>query len=431
MRILGDLGHHWLQRHPEAVPLLAGVVQRIRPILKLGSSYLVMRDADVREVLERRDDFELGPVNGPKMLDAIGGPFLLGMDPSADYAAQKQHLAAALRGLGPSFPDIAEQESKAAGEDLLPVGTPTGRRQWIEVVSRYAERVTTRVAARFYGVPWNGARSAVLRGASEEDILRLWLRKLGSVIASPWPAPFGLQRIAGRCRKEFVAHFDVQYAERGELVRAGRTQGGDVLTCLIEAAQQPGSCLGQDAIRHGLTGLMLAGSAALAKSFVHVLDQLLQRPERFAMAVRAAKGNDGKRLGSLAEEAMRFNPTFIVLPRYCPRDTTLAAGTSRRRQIRAGSTLYCVTLAAMFDSEAVPEPEAFRPGRDYAYLHFGTGLHWCLGREVDIARVQLQQMLVHFLRHPRLLHGDATRIRRKRIVYDGPAVDRFWIGLSP
>jgi cytochrome P450 len=427
MSVVADLGYHWLQRHPTAVPMLAGVLQRISPILRAGRTFLVMRDADVREVLERRDDFELGELNGPKMLDALGADFLLGMDPSPRYDEDKNRLRKALRQLMPRFPDIVEEECESAAAALVPSAAGAGTRHWIDVVSHYAERITTRVAARFYGVPFDGATSRILRGSSE-DVLRLWLRKLAAVIASPWPAPFGLRRIGVRCRQELCAHFDRHLAGRESgLGSGGGTQGVDLLTRLLEEGFASGGTKGRDFVRRNVLGMMVTGSAVIAKSFTHILDQLLQRPEFFEMAVKAATTKDGRTLRALALEAMRFNPTFLILPRYCPRETTLAARTPRRRTIPAGSTVYCVTLAAMFDAEAVLEPEAFRPGRDYAYLHFGTGLHWCLGQEIDVAMTQLEAMLRHLLALRCFAHADSRRLRRRRIVYDGLAVDRLWI----
>lgn len=414
---------------------MTGLLRRTRPILGAGRSYLVCKDADVREVLERGDDFELGPLNGPKMLC---GEFLLGMDPCRQYHDEKDRLRQVLQQAQQDFPGIVKEVCKTAAADLLQGGR-AGRRHRIDVVTGYAELAPTRVVQRFFGVSAQGAKSAFLKG-SEEDVLRLWLRKVGSVIAGTWPPPFGVRQIAERCKEEFQDHFKTQLAAREPGVQTRGTPARDVLTRLLRpASARRGSReadFGPDFVWRNVAGMVLAGCAPIAKSFTQILVQLLQRPDFFEMAVKAATTNDGGTLRALALEAMRFHPTFLVLPRYCPRDTTLAARTPRRTPIPAGSVVYCLTVAAMFDPEAVPQPEVFRPGRDYAYLHFGTGGHGCLAQEFDLAMLQLELMLRHFLALPCFAHADARRIRgrwgilsRPRIAYDGPAADRLWLSV--
>lgn len=421
MSVGGTLLFNALQRRPALLLLVTGLLRRTRPILGAGRSYLVCKDADVREVLERGDDFELGPVNGPKMLC---GEFLLGMDPSSQYHGEKRRVRQVLQDARQDFRGIVEEVCTAAAADLLRGGR-RGRRHRIDVVTGYAELVPARVVQRFFGVSAKGAKSAFLKG-SEEDVLRLWLRKVGSVIAGSWPPPFGARQIAERCKEEFQDHFQRQLAapEPG-------APGRDVLTRLLGPASGRRDPREQDFVWRNLAGMVLAGCGPLAKSFTQILVQLLRRPESFELAVKAATTDDGRTLRALALEAMRFHPTFLVLPRYCPRDTTLAAHTPRRTPIPAGSVVYCLTVAAMFDPEAVPEPEVFRPGRDYAYLHFGTGGHRCIADEVDLVMPQLERMLRHFLALRCFAHGDARRIRgrwgRPHIRYDGPAVDRLWL----
>src|SRR5262245_12460121 len=63
---------------------ILALLRRFRPIAKLGPVYLVTRNDDVRDVLERQDEFRT-PF-GPEMTEMAGGAnFILGMQDGAAY----------------------------------------------------------------------------------------------------------------------------------------------------------------------------------------------------------------------------------------------------------------------------------------------------------------------------------------------------------
>ena len=422
MGLLDGLAVAYLQRKPDLLRLLTGTFLRTSPLPGVGKTVFVLRDDDVREVLRRGDDFEIGVPNGPKMLC---GPFLLGMDPGPPYRHEKKVLADALKAARPFFDGVVRRVCSAAVDELWK-DPPSGRRLPLEVVGSYAEKVTTRVTAEFFGIRVDGARSALLRG-NDFDVYRLFLRKLGTVIGTRHPAPFGLHRIAETCAVEFLAHVEAKIRKREAEIGACPAEAGDsVLDQLI--VRRAACALQATDLARNLIGLMLAGSAAVTRSFVLVLDQFLRRPEVLERAVAAARHTDLGTLKELADEAMRFHPTFPAVLRFCPRATTLAAGTPRERAIPAGATLFVLTASAMFDPAALHQPEVFRPARKYTHLHFGAGTHQCLG--ADLAMHELASMLLHFLGRPWTLRRGRRWGRSHRIHFDGIAVDRYWIDVD-
>ena len=192
----------------------------------------------------------------------------------------------------------------------------------------------------------------------------------------------------------------------------------------------------QEVTSRNVAALVMTGSAVVTKAFCHAFEQLLRHEEALPVAVRAARAGDRVRVGQLLIEALRFNPVFPVLPRYCVRPATIAAGTPREIEVPAGANVVVAPIGAMFDPEAVEEPERFGFARDLqlnpetstldwrygtrpdgspgVYMLFGGGEHWCLGDQMAVA--ELASMGVALL----------TRLDNPRptgsLRYDGSAV---------
>jgi len=153
----------------------------------------------------------------------------------------------------------------------------------------------------------------------------------------------------------------------------------------------------------------------------HALDQLLRRPAALESARRAAVANDVASLRAHIWEALRFDPLNPVLFRKCHADTAVADGTHRRRVIEAGSMVVAFTLSAMFDEDALPEPNEFRVDRpSTAYMHFGLGQHTCFGSYIN--GVVLPAAMRELLLLDGLAYADDGP---GKIEYDGPFPDRM------
>src|SRR5258708_29163841 len=80
--------------------------------IRFGSKVIVARHAHVSELLARDLEFRIAPVNGAR-IEAVNGPFVLGMDRCATLAHERRALyqALALVDLGPIRRSVAQQAS--------------------------------------------------------------------------------------------------------------------------------------------------------------------------------------------------------------------------------------------------------------------------------------------------------------------------------
>ncbi len=82
--------------------------------------------------------------------------------------------------------------------------------------------------------------------------------------------------------------------------------------------------------------------------------------------------DDDRLLLAYVWEAARFKLLTPMIIRSCDRPATLASGTDRDTNIPAGTQVYATLLSAMFDLEAMPYSDEFRPDRpESGYLLFG------------------------------------------------------------
>jgi cytochrome P450 len=106
---------------------------------------------------------------------------------------------------------------------------------------------------------------------------------------------------------------------------------------------------------------------------------------------------------------------------------TIAKGTPHEKTIPAGTLTFAGLGAAMMDSSVIEAPREFRPGRPSEhYLHFGAGLHRCLG--THIADAHLTEMVGRLLALDglRRARGMAGRLRRA-----GPFPKGFVVEFEP
>ena len=103
-------------------------------------------------------------------------------------------------------------------------------------------------------------------------------------------------------------------------------------------------------------------------------------------------------------------------------------GPSRHeRTIPADATVFVGLGTAMMDASVIDTPAAFRLDRpaDH-YLHFGAGVHHCLGRHIAVALVT--EMAAALLRLPHLRRADGFDGRMRSV---GPFPTTFILDLRP
>ena len=157
------------------------------------------------------------------------------------------------------------------------------------------------------------------------------------------------------------------------------TPPDDVLGRLLAHHGPDNPWLDDEAVRRNFSGLLVGAVETTSKFTVLALGELLARPEQLARARAAALAGDTETVKRYVYEAARFNPHTPLLFRYAAHDTVLAAGKPRERKVKAGTTMLLGNISAMFDLEGFHKPGSFRIDHDSATLHFGYGLHRCLG----------------------------------------------------
>jgi cytochrome P450 len=398
-----------IQRRPLLLRTLLGLARRVRPVLGLGKVVLVTGAAPAREVLGRHDDFLSGVLYADKLKL---GPFILGMDRTERYEREKAALHQVLLPLPARLRAIVAEESRDAAAAL-------GGATSVELVSSFVEPVMARAASRLYGVPLAHAQSRVLRTKPGADTLALWLRKLGALIGSSHPAPFGLEELADRLAPELDGCLRAAIAAARAEATAGGNAESSVLAELLRLQPSP---FDDDSLVSSVGGLMLAG-ATVCKAFVLALHSLLRRPDALRSTLDAARAGDDALVLLYMWEALRFEPVFPLLARSCPRASSLGAGTAYATEVPAGATVVVALAGAMFDPEQVSQPDSFIVGRPPSvYLHLGYGLHACLGEQ--LAKAALPAMLGALLQVPGMAGAGVGTI-----TYDGPAVDRYELEL--
>jgi len=421
---------YFSMRRPRLLRVGMGFFRRVWPIFEGpfaslgGTMFLVTRAVDVHEVLRRTTDFLLGPVNQKKILQ---GDFIISLDPEHKYHDEKKLI-------GHSLPDnrLAEIErivDSRADELLYKPESPFE-------VAEFAERITVAIVEHFWGLDPAGAQSKVVCAEPGRETMRLWLRKLAIVLGSREPAPFGIREIGLACNEEFLSFVEAQCTTHSPDAR-------DMIGYMLKRSGGNVPVVSRNA-----AALMMTGSAVVTKAFCHAFDQILRRPRVLKDAIDIAKAPilDRPAMGYLLVEGLRFNPVFPVLPRYCVRNTTLAQGTPRATEIPAGSNVIASVLGAMFDPEAVDQPDRFsnarnlqlnrnfaadnwrygskRDGTPGDYMIFGGGDHWCLGDQMAIGEMASMAIaLLGKLNNPRRPCYSSLR-------YDGSAVRslRVWHG---
>ena len=175
-----------------------------------------------------------------------------------------------------------------------------------------------------------------------------------------------------------------------------------------------------------IAGHIVTASAVVTKAFAYALDQLLKNEGARKEAIIAAKSGNRREMAQLLLEALRFNPVFPMLSRYCPRNTTIAFGSTRETEVSAGSLVIASPLGALFDPVVIDNPERYSYARTLelnsdwitrkgaggyggsansgrgAGLIFSGGTHWCIGDEMALAELAAMGIAILSLPEPRI-----------------------------
>ncbi|MDX8529733.1 cytochrome P450 [Mesorhizobium sp. VK25A] len=355
---------------------LLALLRRFWPNLGFGNFLLVTKGADVRDILERGDEFETP--YGPEMAElARGSNFILGMQ---DGAAYRQMKSAVLSAFPPAEVEaavrpIAERHSR----DIMTRASPG-----FDAIAGLMKIVPVRICRDYFGLE-----------IDDETEFADWSIALSALFFSDPTANPTTRQLAVVGGDRLIKVIDRSIAAIRE--RAGKDDRP--LARLVTLMDQGRLSLPDI---HSIMLGMVAGfvpTNVLAGS--NCLDVILSRSDaRQAIDQAVAAGDTGK-LDRAILEAMRFKPIWIGPWRYTRRDAVIGKGTRRERLVKAGTVVMPATLSAMFDPEIVQRPNEFdtsRPHRDY--MVFGYGIHLCIGAE--IARIQIGECIRALFSKPKL-----------------------------
>lgn len=361
-------------------------LRRHHPILTAGATTIVTLREDVKEVLGDPARFTVH-LYGPKMT-AITGPFILGIDDTPLY--HHDHAAMDRAVTREDLPRLGEASYDAARE-LVAAGRGAGQ---IDVVTELADPALARVMADYFGTPG-------------PDTTR-WARNIfEELFINVGNLPTIRERALADAA-EWRPHLDRLIDERKARLEAGEAVPDDVLTRLLRYQTEGEPHLHDIAIRHNLIGNITGWLPTVSNAFARVVEELLEREDELARAQDAARAGDRELVGAYVFEASRFRPQNFALLRYVPEDTTIAAGTDREAEVKAGSTIFAATLSAMHDETAIDAPEEFRIDRPASdYMLFGDGLHSCYGEH--IVRHQLPAFAAALLEGPPITRASKLR----------------------
>jgi cytochrome P450 len=369
------------------------------PIISLpGGVTVVALAEDVKEVLGDPARFT-ADLYGPKMV-AVTGPFILGVDDTPLY--HHDHAAMDRAVVRDDLPRLGDAMYEAASELVAPRRDGGGE---IDVVSELADPALDRTITGYFGTP----------GPDTETQLR-WARNIFQELFINVGNLRTVRERALADAAEWRPHLDALIDARKRELTAGADVPDDVLTRLLRFQQEGEPNFEDVQIRHNVLGNITGWIPTISNCFARIVEELLEREDELERAQAAARAGDRELVGAYCFEASRFRPQNFALLRYVAQDTTIAAGSDRATEVKAGSTVFAATLSAMHDERAIPEPDAFRVDRPWSdYMLFGHGLHTCYGQQ--IVRRQLPALATALLEGPRIRRA---RGRDGHLRFEGP-----------
>jgi cytochrome P450 len=338
---------------PAALARFGAWAGGVKPI-RISNKILVTRHDHVEEALCRDLDFRIAPINEAR-IDAVNGPFVLGMDRGTILVHERRALYGALAGV-----DMAALRVRAEQKAAALIGAAGNQ---IEVVDGFARPVAAATAHHLFGIA--GPDQRTFMDVARAIFAHVFLNIGGDKV---------IERRALRAAVLMREWFDTEIKRR----RASADFGTDMMGMLLQ-----GDALDDQGVRRTLGG-MLVGSIDTTASAVAKIIATIGRDPAFARQV-AADAHNRERMAGWCREALRRWPHNPILLRQAANDTVLA-GTA----IRKGDQLFLWIQAAMLDPDMFPNPRAWSPGRPAkAYLHFGGGMHPCAGRVVNDFQIPL------------------------------------------
>lgn len=380
------------------------------PTVVIGRMAFVTRFSDVVDVLRRPDVFSVRPYAEAMTRINRGPDFLLGMDDGPEYQQQLSLLRRVFR--RDDDQRVRDVVSLRTTQVLEPAHVD-GR---LDLPDGFGRLVPALFVGDYLGVPGPAAATLVN-----------WARAIftdGFVNVLRTPL---LTRRAMRASEAFRRYLDELIAG----IKADRARGvparDDVLGRLLALAEAGEPGLSDAQIRDTLLWCVAGMIDNVSTAVCRAMDYLLGHPRVLHDAREAVAADDRALLRTYVLEALRFCTPTPVVTRLTLRAHTVSRGTAHETTMPAHTLVFAGLGAAMMDETVVASPRDFRLDRPAEqYLHFGAGLHECLGRH--IAEVHLTGMVGSLLTLPglRRARGAAGRLRLA-----GPFPKSFVVQFDP
>ncbi|MDX6351525.1 MAG: hypothetical protein QOF84_6315 [Streptomyces sp.] len=332
--------------------------------------WLVARQADVREVLLRPEDFSSANALRPDVMPAPEALAELGRGPgggpvvvTSDGAAHLRLRAPLIRGLSASrvaaaVPYIAERATA-----LVDAFAGEGR---AELMRQYAKRLPGEVIGHLLGLDPADVPAAVHGSYRAEEL-----------IFRPLPVQEQIHAARDVVALQLLL---LDYAQER------RRDPGDDLCSEIVRAIAPGTAALTDEQRgevvSNLQNLLIAGHLTTTALIGTTLLHLLRHRAQWELLCA-----DPSLIPAAIEEAARYDSAVQGFRRVTTRPVTLAGV-----ELAAGEPVFVAYGSANRDEAAVDRPEVFDITRPpVRHLAFGHGVHGCPGSQ--LAREQLRVTL--------------------------------------
>ncbi|MFF4252338.1 cytochrome P450 [Streptomyces sp. NPDC001663] len=353
-------------------------------------AWLVARDADVREVLRRPEEFSSANALVPDVLPApaalavLGGGF--GGRPvvvTADGALHQQLRAPIVRGLSPARVAAVLPYAAERAAALVDGFVKDGH---VELMSAYAGKLPGDVIGRVVGLDPADVPAVVHGGHRAEELLFRPLEEDEQVAAAE--DVVAMQHILDRYARE-------RHAEPRE----------DLCTELVASVVGEGELTLEhrhELVAH-LQNLLIAGHLTTTALIGTTVLHLLRHPRQWELLCA-----EPERIPAAVEEAARYDGALQGFRRVTTGPVILS-GT----ELPAGATLFVAFGGANRDAARHPRPDEFDITRTATrHLAFGFGVHGCPGSQ--LAREQLRLTLEELTR----------RLPGLRLADDGPVTMR-------
>jgi cytochrome P450 len=375
----------------ERLPLVFRILRTVRPILRIGKTFVVTRYDDVRETFLNDAAFR---VPYAAKLDVIMGhqPFFLSMDDTPEYRSDTHAMRKVVR-----ISDIPQRlipEVERLGEMIV-----TESNGSLEIVDSLVRRITFELYGAYFGVtdpPGGNLRVSATR------LFEFQFADIGNDPSLRTEVDVMAPALRDHIQNLMIAR------------RISGVSQDDILgRCLVMQAQGvPGFT--DDQIRSSLMGFIVGGPPQPPMVVPQALEQLLRRPDALEGAQQAARDDDDELLAGYVFEAMRFDPLAPFMPRTAIKTATIAKGTARSTDVPEGANLYIAFSSAMMDERRLTDPQTFNPRRlPHEYIHFGYGLHQCFGIHMNNALLPLMLKSLLKRKNLRRARGSKGKLRKR------------------